>query len=864
LCAVGCCARWRSEREHVVMAAIPDRPSLEGLEAKWDQAWERGGVFRFDRTRPDIYAIDTPPPTVSGQLHLGTVFGYVQFDSIARFQRMRGREVLFPIGWDDNGLPTERRVQNLYGVRCDPALPYDPSAEFEQVADQRPAAQRSQQQRPVSRRNFVELCQRQTAADEQLFESVFRTIGLSVDWSLMYTTIGDHCRAVAQRAFLQNLARDEAYAAAAPTLWDVDFQTAIAQAELEDRPVNGISVRLRFSLASGERVEIETTRPELLPACVAVVVHPDDERFHSLIGTEVRTPLFGVAVPVLAHPLAEPAKGTGAAMVCTFGDTSDVLWWRELQLPMRSVIGRDGRFLADVPPWLADSVLWGEFAGRTSVQARRAVVELLRGAAELFGDPREITHDVKFYEKGDRPLEIVTSRQWYIRNGAHDADLQARLLDAGRELTWTPDFMRVRYEHWVGGLNSDWLISRQRYFGVPFPLWYPLDESSAPRWDQPILADPAALPVDPQTAVPAGYVAQDRGRAGGFVGDPDVMDTWATASLTPQIVCGWGVDSDLFARAFPMSLRPQGPEIIRTWLFSTLLRSHLENGVLPWRHATINGWILDPDRKKMSKSKGNVVTPAALIAAHGADGVRYWACRAAPGTDTAVDEPQMRIGRRLAVKLLNASKFVIGLGASEADVASVTESIDRAMLGRLDTVIDAATSALEDYQYQQALERTETFFWQFCDDYLELVKERAYGDGEGADSARAALAIALSAVQRLFAPFLPFVAAEVWSWWQQGSVHRAPWPGARRLFDSAENESVDSLEFAASVLREVRKAKTLAKQGIRRPVTRLLVEDTPGRLAVFRLISDDVCAAGVVQNVELRDVESARVVVELE
>jgi valyl-tRNA synthetase len=848
------------------MAGIPDRPSLEGLEAKWDEAWEGGGVFRFDRRKPDIYSIDTPPPTVSGQLHLGTVFGYVQFDAVARFQRMRGREVLFPIGWDDNGLPTERRVQNLYGVRCDPALPYQADFDIEPVADQRAAAQRSREQLPISRRNFVELCQRQTAIDEQLFESVFRTIGLSVDWSLMYTTVGDRCRAVAQRAFLRNLTRDEAYAAAAPTLWDVDFQTAIAQAELEDRPVQGIAARLGFSRPSGEKVEIETTRPELLPACVALVVHPDDDRYRALVGSQVRTPLFGMPVPVLAHPLAEPAKGSGAAMVCTFGDTTDVLWWRELRLPLRSVIDRDGRFVGDIPPWLERSVDWGALAGRTSRQARRAVIEMLRQAGDLIGEPREITHDVKFYEKGDRPLEIVTSRQWYLRNGAHDADLRSRLLDAGRELTWTPDFMRVRYEHWVGGLNSDWLISRQRYFGVPFPLWYPLDEQGSPLWDEPILADPAALPVDPQTAVPPGFAAAARGQAGGFIGDPDVMDTWATASLTPQIVCGWGVDSDLFEIAFPMALRPQGPEIIRTWLFSTVLRSQFEQGTVPWRHATINGWILDPDRKNMSKSKGNIVTPAALIAAHGADGVRYWACRAAPGTDTAVDEPQMRIGRRLAVKLLNASKFVIGLGAADESGAGtlVTEPIDRAMLGRLNTVIDAATGAFEAYQYQQALERSETFFWQFCDDYVELVKDRAYGGSDGGLSARAALALALSAVQRLFAPFLPFVAEEVWSWWQDGSVHRSAWPLPVRLEDVGGDGSIDSFELAASVLREVRKAKTLARQGIRSPVARLIVEDTAPRLAVLGLVAGDVCAAGVVDALELREAETARVVVELE
>ncbi len=634
---------------------VPERPQLEGLESTWDAVWQRDGVYRFDRsaTRDRVYAIDTPPPTVSGQLHIGTVFGYVQVDALARFQRMRGREVLYPMGWDDNGLPTERRVQNLYGVQCDPAAPYEPEAVYEQGSGRR----------PVSRRNFLELCQRQTAVDEESFESVFRSVGLSVDWSLVYTTIDERSRRTAQRGFLRNLARGEAYTAEAPTLWDVDFRTAIAQAELEDRPVTGIAVRLAFSKQDGGVLEVETTRPELLPACVALVVPPGDERFTGLIGSSVRTPLFEVAVPVLAHPLADPEKGTGIAMVCTFGDTTDVVWWRELRLPLRVILDRDGRFRTGTPEWLVEPRAWQALGGKSATQARRAVIEELAAAGALLGEPRQIVHDVKFYEKGDRPLEIVTSRQWYISNGSRDGGRREALLRAGRDLGWTPDFMRVRYEHWVQGLNTDWLVSRQRYFGVPFPVWYPLDASGQTRWEETIVADERALPVDPQAEVPPGYQEADRGRPGGFVGDPDIMDTWATSSLTPQIVCGWDDDPDLLARTFPMDLRPQGPEIIRTWLFSTLLRSQLEHGVLPWVHAEFNGWILDPDRKKMSKSKGNLVTPAGLIRAHGADAVRYWSCRAAPGVDTAVDEAQMKIGRRLAVKLLNASKFVLGLGS---------------------------------------------------------------------------------------------------------------------------------------------------------------------------------------------------------
>ena len=840
---------------------VPERPQLEGLESTWDAVWQRDGVYRFDRsaTRDRVYAIDTPPPTVSGQLHIGTVFGYVQVDALARFQRMRGREVFYPMGWDDNGLPTERRVQNLYGVQCDPAAPYEPEAVYEQGSGRR----------PVSRRNFLELCQRQTAVDEESFESVFRSVGLSVDWSLVYTTIDERSRRTAQRGFLRNLARGEAYTAEAPTLWDVDFRTAIAQAELEDRPVTGIAVRLAFSKQDGGVLEVETTRPELLPACVALVVPPGDERFTGLIGSSVRTPLFEVAVPVLAHPLADPEKGTGIAMVCTFGDTTDVVWWRELRLPLRVILDRDGRFRTGTPEWLVEPRAWQALGGKSATQARRAVIEELAAAGALLGEPRQIVHDVKFYEKGDRPLEIVTSRQWYISNGSRDGGRREALLRAGRDLGWTPDFMRVRYEHWVQGLNTDWLVSRQRYFGVPFPVWYPLDASGQTRWEETIVADERALPVDPQAEVPPGYQEADRGRPGGFVGDPDIMDTWATSSLTPQIVCGWDDDPDLLARTFPMDLRPQGPEIIRTWLFSTLLRSQLEHGVLPWVHAEFNGWILDPDRKKMSKSKGNLVTPAGLIRAHGADAVRYWSCRAAPGVDTAVDEAQMKIGRRLAVKLLNASKFVLGLGSGGTggvtDTIDVTESLDRAMLGQLSAVVDGATRAFESYQYQQALERTEAFFWQFCDDYVELVKSRAYGDGwseTSARSARAALSVALSTLQRLLAPFLPFAAEEVWSWWQPGSVHHSHWPLAADL-DTRAGTPGEVFDATAAALREVRKAKTMARKGMRTAVQRLEIDGNAEYLAAVRAAADDLRAAGSVQELVLTEAVTQRVLVEL-
>ncbi|MDX2850501.1 valine--tRNA ligase [Streptomyces sp. PA03-3a] len=824
---------------------VPGKPSLDGLEAKWSRRWDESGVHRFDRSRPreEIFSIDTPPPTASGSLHIGHVFSYTHTDTVARYRRMRGQTVFYPMGWDDNGLPTERRVQNHYGVRCDPSLPYDPGL----TPPERPGAH----QRPVSRRNFIELCEALTAEDEKAFEELWRRLGLSVDWTLTYRTVGARSRAASQRAFLRNLARGEAYSAEAPTLWDTTFRTAVAQAELEDRERPGAYHRLAFHRPGGGRVVVATTRPELLPACVALVAHPDDERYRDLIGTTVTTPVLGVEVPVHAHRLADPDKGTGIAMVCTFGDTTDVTWWRELRLPTRPVLGRDGRFLPAPPAALGTAQAreaYGRLAGATAHTGRERLVEMLRERGELEGEPEPVVHAVKFYEKGDRPLEIVTTRQWYLRNGGRDEALRDRLLQRGRELRWHPEHMRVRYESWVGGLNGDWLISRQRWFGVPVPVWYPLDEAGEPVHDKPLVPDESALPVDPGTDVPDGYHEEQRGVPGGFTGDPDVMDTWATSSLTPQIAAGWGTDDELFAKVFPMDLRPQAHEIIRTWLFGSIVRAHAEQDVLPWRHAAISGWILDPDRKKMSKSRGRAVTPGDLLEQHGSDAVRYWAASARPGTDTAFDTGQMKIGRRLAIKILNVGRFVLTSGATpDAGVPEITSPLDRALLAALASTVRAATDALEDFDHARALEQVESFFWDFCDDYVELVKGRAY---DGDTSALATLATALSVLLRLFAPFLPFVTEEVWSWWREDSVHRAEWPDADAVRALAGDGDPRVLATARDAITAVRRAKSEARLSMRSEIARLVVTGPAPALALLAMAEDDVRAAARAAAVE--------------
>ena len=839
--------------------SLPDKPALEGLETKWNARWEEQGTYRFDRRRDrkDVYSIDTPPPTVSGSLHIGHVFSYTHTDVVARFHRMRGREVFYPMGWDDNGLPTERRVQNYYGVRCDPSLPYDPSFQ--------PPEKPPKQAISVSRPNFIDLCNRLTAEDEKAFEHLWRYLGLSVDWKLTYATIGSSAQRISQAAFLRLLKSGIAYQLEAPTLWDVDFRTAVAQAELEDREQAAAYHRIRFEIAEGppeggHYVEIATTRPELIPACVALVAHPDDERYRPLFGKEVITPLFGVPVPVKAHALADPEKGSGIAMICTFGDITDVTWWRELSLPVRAVIMPNGalRQIAwgsqgwETRDAASAQAAYDHLLNLSAAKARVKIVELLRQSGDLIGEPRPITHPVKFYEKGDRPLEIITSRQWFIKT----MEFREALLERGRELQWHPEYMRHRYENWVNGLAGDWCISRQRFFGVPFPVWYPIGPGGSLEYARPIVPDESRLPIDPSTDVPDGYTAAQRNRPNGFAGDPDIMDTWATSSLTPQVAGAWLEDPDLFTRVFPMDLRPQAHDIIRTWLFTTVLRAELEHGRLPWAHTAISGFVVDPDRKKMSKSKGNVVTPMALLEEHGSDGVRYWAASGRSGTDTTFDPGQMKVGRRLAMKLLNAARFAL----MQADPrGAITEPLDRGMLTALATLVEESTEQLEAYDYARVLERTETFFWAFCDDYLELVKSRRYGDfgADGAASANSAMLVALSAMLRLFAPFLPFVTEEVWSWWQPGSVHRSSWPTADEVLQSIGGTDTSALavrEATQAALADVRRIKSMLKKPVKAVITRaVLPRAYEGLLPAVR----DFQAATHIRDLSFADVAEA-------
>ncbi len=839
---------------------FPQKYDPHATEDQWKAFWAREGVYQWDagRGRGETFVVDTPPPTVSGSLHVGHLFSYSHQDFVVRFQRMQGKNIFFPIGWDDNGLPTERRVQNLYNVRCEPHLHYDPEFKGERGRKGDP--------QPISRRNFIELCQVVTNEDEEAFRRLWTRLGLSYDWDQEYATIDEHCRRVSQLSFLELLEKGEIYQAERPVMWDVDFRTAIAQAEVTDKEVPSAYHFLRFGIEGEDgHLVIATTRPELLPACVAVLVHPDDARYTQYIGKNAVTPMFKAPVPIMADPKADPEKGTGIVMVCTYGDQTDVEWQRTYQLPVRQVLDRDGHLLpltfvepdrvdaahgfASLDPEAANEV-YAQIQGKYVKQARKLLLEIAEMADGIIDRPKQdITHAVRFFEKGDRPLELIPARQWFCRILDHKEALVAQ----GKKIQWHPEHMGIRYEHWVEGLNQDWCLSRQRFFGVPIPVWYRVDADGRVLYGEQLVPKADQLPIDPMSEAPDGFTEDQRDQPGGFTADPDVLDTWATSSLTPQIATQWILNRDRHAKLFPMDIRPQSHEIIRTWAFYTIVKAYLHENAIPWKHVVISGWILDPDRKKMSKSQGNVVTPEPLLDEFGADAVRYWAARARLGVDTAYDEQVFKVGRRLCTKLFNASKFAIGrfieLDQAQLTADKITEETDRAVIAELRPVIERATAAFEAFDYAQALQLTEEFFWStFCDNYLELAKTRTYEDGvtAGKLSAAATLRLVHRAVVRLFAPYLPYITEEIWHWCYSGdsgmrdAIHQSPWPSLDEFATVPAPDSADTFRATVEVLDSVRKAKAEKNLSMKAPVASVMITASGPVLAALRNVEIDI------------------------
>jgi len=887
---------------------LPKKYNPQDAEQKWLANWDETGIYKWDETkgRDESFVVDTPPPTVSGSLHVGHLFSYSHQDFIVRFQRMMGKNIFFPIGWDDNGLPTERRVQNLLNVKCEAHLPYDPDFKAERG--------KKGDATPISRKNFVELCDEVIVDDEKAFKQLWTRLGMSYDWDQEYATINEHSRRTSQFSFLELLEKGEIYQDEKPVMWDVDFQTAIAQAELEDKERPSAYNFIRFGVeGSDEKLVVATTRPELLPACVAVLVHPEDERYKDFIGKKAITPLFEVPVPIMSDEKADPEKGTGVVMVCTFGDQTDVEWWQAYKLPLRQIIGRDGHLLPvqfvsedeegagevfhretlndgrelvlsigdepeaprlgavrSVPSLNPDKAngIYAELQGRYTKQAQKRVIAAAEEQGDIIDRPAEnITHAVKFFEKGDRPLELVPARQWYTKI----MDKKDELVGQGRKIKWHPEYMEKRYAHWVEGLNQDWCLSRQRYFGVPIPVWYRVDEHGETRYDQRILPSVEALPIDPLSECPEGFTADQRDQPGGFTGDPDVLDTWATSSLSPQVASQWVNDKGRHQKLFPMDMRPQGHDIIRTWAFYTIVKAYLHEKEVPWHNVVLSGWILDPDRKKMSKSQGNVVTPEPLIDQFGADAVRYWAARARLGVDTSFDEKVFKVGKKLVTKLFNASKFAMGrfddVPAEELTPDKITVELDRAVIAELRPVIEKATAAFKEFDYAQALSLAEGYFWSvYCDNYLEMAKQRTYDEEltAGRLSACATLRLVHRALVRMMAPFIPYITEEVWGWAYADdadmakSIHKSPWPTLDEFAAVEAPEHATSYDATVAVVDAIRRAKADAAVSMAAPVESAKITVAAGNVAAVEATLDDIqrmlkieaatVAAGEVEN----------------
>ncbi len=757
---------------------LPNRYSFRDSEPKLAQFWSEHNTYKYDAQSSDsIYTIDTPPTTVSGELHIGHVYSYTQTDVIARYHRMRGERVLYPMGFDDNGLPTERFAEKTLGRKAT----------------------------TMNLHEFIAYCLELTQQTENRFESIWRRLGLSVNWDYRYSTLAPQSQRVSQWSFIELYKSGRAYAQPAPTLWCPECQTAIAQAEVDDATLPTLFSTIAFQCENGETLPIATTRPELLPACVAIFVHPNDARYAHLIGktASIESAAFSteacITVPILADELVDPTKGTGAVMCCTFGDSTDIRWWRTHTLPLRQAVGRDGRMTS----------LAGPLVGLTALQARKQILRDLAESNSILHQ-QTIEHTIGTHERCGTPVEYLHTRQWFIRV----LDQKQRLIEAGRAITWQPEYMQMRYEHWVENLQWDWCISRQRFLGVPFPAW------TCKACGELLLATLEQLPIDPRRTSPS----QPCPNCGAteFEPEPDVMDTWATSSCTPLIISHWPDDTNWFAQHFPTSLRPQAHDIIRTWAFYTIVKSLYHTGEIPWRTIMISGHALSTGRSKISKSKAhNEAGPMELIEQESADALRYWTTSVKTGNDTPFHPETIANGRRLVTKLWNASRFaearLLDFKPQSDALPDTLLPTDRWLLSRLARTVAFATQELEQGEYASAKAEIERFFWSdFCDNYLELTKARLYQEsGSEHEAAQWTLYHTLLTVLKLFAPYLPHVTEEIY----QGlfreheaapSIHRSSWP---QLHEGWIDENAEAFgKTLLELLKQVRRYK--AEQGL--------------------------------------------------
>ncbi|MHC5035912.1 MAG: valine--tRNA ligase [Planctomycetota bacterium] len=787
---------------------LPKKYNPAEIEGKWADAWEREGIYRWDpRASSPVYSVDTPPPYVSADhLHIGHAMSYTQAEIIIRYRRMGGFNIFYPMGFDDNGLPTERHVEKKYKVDKSKITP----------------------------KEFIDLCLKETEIGEKTYEKLWRALGISCDWSILYTTINPLCRRIAQRSFIDLHRKGRMYRENAPAMWCPSCTTSLAQADMEDVQEESAMNDIAFRLPGGGEGVVSTTRPELLGACVALYVHPADERYKDIVGKKAVVPIYDHEVPVLTSEAVAIEVGTGLMMVCTFGDADDVAKWREDQLSMRVILEADGTFNA----------LGGPLQGLNIAEGRKKIVALLKDHGS-FKKAEPLEHILNVHERCGTTVEFLPAPQWFIRL----LDIKEDLLRRGEEMNWFPAYMKSNYDHWIEGLRWDWCISRQRYYGVPFPVW------TCDACGETILPKDEDLPVDPRMDPPS-VKSCDRCGGTAFTGEKDVMDTWMTSSLTPLINAKWGEPDARLDRVYPMSLRPQAFEIIRTWLFYTTLKSHLHTDSIPFTDNMISGWGLDKSGKPFSKRSGNFVTSEEMIEKYSADAVRYWASGAGLGQNLRFFEEDVKAGHKIVVKLWNVARFALPLLEGFHGGAEVSEVFDRWILSELREVTRTATDFFEKYEYSHARTTVERFFWtRFCDNFMEIVKDRLYnfqtrGENPRA-SGRQALRSALRILLQLFAPIMPFVTEEIWrmAYPEEGSIHCSPWPDFKNLPEDEMAQEAGSL--GVEVLSAARRFKTESKTSLRTPLKVLAVEAPERILTLLNPTLPDLKAAAVAGEVRL-------------
>jgi valyl-tRNA synthetase len=786
-------------------------------EKKWQEYWEAEGIGRFEpKSDRKIFSIDTPPPTVSGTMHMGHAFAYSQMDIIARYHILKGENVFYPFGFDDNGLATERFVEKKIGKRSI----------------------------DMPRSEFVATCLAETAETEKELKSAWQSLGIAADWTLSYRTIDAHCRRVSQRSFIELYNMGREYRKNSPALWCPECRTAIAQVELNDKESESLFSEILFELEDGSKIHIATTRPEFLSACVAVFVNPEDKRYSMLIGKKAKVPLFDYSVPIIGDAKADPEKGTGIVMCCTFGDQTDIEWWKKYALPLKIAINKDGTM----------SELAGVYRGLRIKEARKKITEDL-ASNSLLVSQTPIKHTVNVHERCGMEIEFLVTEQWFVKY----LDLKEQFLEAGRKILWHPEHMRSSYENWINGLQWDWCISRQRYYGVPFPVWY------CKKCGEIMLADDISLPVDPTESNPKNPCPKCGSTE--FEPEHDVFDTWATSSLSPEIALKWKEDNSFFRKMYPMSLRAQGHDIINFWAFNTIVKGTLHNNEVPWTEMMINGWALDAHGRKMAKSKGNGIEPSEMLSKYSADALRFWAASSKLGDDICFSEKEFMVAGKLMNKLWNASKFCIQ-NLSDYNISEkpdTLETIDAWLLSKLNRIVESSTAAFDNYDFVRVRLDCENFFWhEFCDEYLEMVKDRMYNSAaytqEEVKSAKYATHTALLTILKLFAPIMPHITEEIFSMHYSEkenikSIHLSGWPVYNKELVNPDIEELGGI--AVELVSEVRKFKSGKGMSLKVEIAKLAVECDSAMQEKIRKVESQIKATAKVREIAFEKNEGA-------